>query len=289
MSCSCSTNEDLLIELTLTRTNQEIRQTKDIYLKMYDRPLLMDVLDETGGNLRRFLTRVLLGTRDEGTAVDEPEAEKAAQVLFDASQNEPPSIFKFLLGVDPQADAFIDILTHANHCQIEKIDEFYTGLAGKSLRDEIAEMSMFRKTNLGSGEMNAKEEEAAANLQEAQHALDEALGTAQGVLEADEHCDVVEIGDDTAKSVEVRLVLDGLQNAENSPDIAEGTDAFVALEEAKVELSKAELNWTRAKSDLATARPARTRLFFFAAWSMRRALLTPQANPGSLCRCGKST
>ena len=78
MSCSCSTNEDLLIELTLTRTNQEIRQTKDIYLKMYDRPLLMDVLDETGGNLRRFLTRVLLGTRDEGTAVDEPEAEKAA-------------------------------------------------------------------------------------------------------------------------------------------------------------------------------------------------------------------
>ena len=36
------------------------------------------------------------------------------------------------------------------------------------------------------------------------------------------------------------------------------------------------------------ARPARTRLFF-AAWSVRRALLTPQVNPGSLCRCGKST
>ena len=63
----------------------------------------MDVLDETGGNLRRFLTRVLLGTRDEGTEVDEDAAQKAAQALFDASQNEPPSIFKFLLGVDPQA------------------------------------------------------------------------------------------------------------------------------------------------------------------------------------------
>ena len=39
------TDEDLLIELTLTRTNQEIRQTKDIYLKMFDRPVSPPALD----------------------------------------------------------------------------------------------------------------------------------------------------------------------------------------------------------------------------------------------------
>ena len=40
----------------------------------------------------------------------------------------------------------------------------------------------------------------------------------------------------------------------------------------------------RAKHFLLTARPAP-----FAPWSVQRLLLTPQANPGSLYRCSRST
>ena len=79
-------------------------RTWQIYLKMYDRPLLMDVLDETGGSLRKFLIRVLLGTRDEGTTVDPVAAENAAEQLNAACNADPSVFWKFLTGDDPKGD-----------------------------------------------------------------------------------------------------------------------------------------------------------------------------------------
>ena len=59
------TDEDLLVELTFTRTNAQIVAAKTSYFLMYGRDLRDDVDDDTSGKFGKFLKRVLDGKRQE--------------------------------------------------------------------------------------------------------------------------------------------------------------------------------------------------------------------------------
>ena len=224
---------------------------------MYDRPLLMDVLDETGGSLRKFLTRVLLGTRDESTSVDSVAAEEAADTLLEACKPENRAgFFSFLTGSDPQGDvrsspacmkparahtlpvwsalqAFIDILTHANHFQIMEINRVYQqkNPSSLSLEDEIEGMSWgahFEDQATGAID-KAKEaaENAQAQLSESLLAVNDAAvaGNAemlQNAVDAAQRARTVAVL--SAKLAEARKVLGALDSASNNANMQPATD-----------------------------------------------------------------
>jgi annexin A7/11 len=80
------TDETLLTELCVTRTNAEIRAMKARFLQMNGKPVSSWVTSETSSSYQRFLMFCLDGDRNEGYE-DEEEAEEDAKKLYNAGLN----------------------------------------------------------------------------------------------------------------------------------------------------------------------------------------------------------
>ncbi|KAM7444748.1 hypothetical protein ABFA07_006668 [Porites harrisoni] len=80
------TDEETLIDILCTRTNQEIANIKRNYTEYYKRDLEKDCVSETSGHFKRLLVSMCQGNRDESTTVDLAKAQKEAQDLFQAGE-----------------------------------------------------------------------------------------------------------------------------------------------------------------------------------------------------------
>lgn len=80
------TDEETLIDILCTRTNQEIEAIKTNYREHYKRDLEKDCVSETSGHFKRLLVSMCQGNRDESTTVDMAKAQKEAQDLFQAGE-----------------------------------------------------------------------------------------------------------------------------------------------------------------------------------------------------------
>lgn len=80
------TDEDTLIEIIATRSNQQIKDIKQRYTELLKRDLEKDVVSETSGSFRQLLVCLLQGNRSESTTYDSAECEKCAQQLFEAGE-----------------------------------------------------------------------------------------------------------------------------------------------------------------------------------------------------------
>ncbi|CAJ0918130.1 unnamed protein product [Ranitomeya imitator] len=80
------TNESLLIQILCTRANQQIRNIKESYKKLFGRDLEADVNSETSGYFRKILISLLQANRDEGLEVNKDLAGQDAKRLYEAGE-----------------------------------------------------------------------------------------------------------------------------------------------------------------------------------------------------------
>jgi len=80
------TDEETLIDILCTRSNQEISAIKAEYSSYYKRDLEKDCVSETSGHFKRLLVSMCQGNRDENQTVDIEKAKKEAMDLFQAGE-----------------------------------------------------------------------------------------------------------------------------------------------------------------------------------------------------------
>ncbi|KAK7794126.1 hypothetical protein R5R35_012613 [Gryllus longicercus] len=125
------TDENTLIEIICSKTNEEIKDIVEAYERLYERPLAEHMCSETSGDLRRLLTLIVTGVRDD-YSVDPEKAREAAVELHESGE--------FKIGTDEAV--FNRILAHESFPQLKMIFEAYKEVSGRTieqaLQDEIS-------------------------------------------------------------------------------------------------------------------------------------------------------
>ncbi|GFR77592.1 annexin [Elysia marginata] len=126
------TNEDTLIEILATRSNQEIKDIRDQYRLHYKRELERDIQADTSGDFKRLLTSLVTGNREERSQPDVELAKKEAMELYKAGEKR--------LGTDEAV--FNRILCLRSNPQLCETFNQYKAISGKDIEKSIeSEMS----------------------------------------------------------------------------------------------------------------------------------------------------
>ncbi|CAF3586615.1 unnamed protein product [Rotaria sordida] len=121
------TDEEALIEILASRSNERIRSINETYVKMHSKPLEKDVKSDTSGNFRFLLVSLLQGNRPETTEVNVNQAKKDAQSLIDAGSD------KF--GTDEAK--FNTLYCNRSDSQLKVIFKQIAELTGKSIEEMV--------------------------------------------------------------------------------------------------------------------------------------------------------
>ncbi|CAF0755465.1 unnamed protein product [Rotaria sordida] len=121
------TDEETLIEILASRSNERLRAINETYQKMYSKALEKDVKSDTSGNFRRLLVSLMQGRRPETTEVNVEQAKQDAQSLLDAGAA------KF--GTDESR--FNVLFCDRSDPQLRAIFNEYAKLTGKSIEESV--------------------------------------------------------------------------------------------------------------------------------------------------------
>ena len=121
------TNEGVLIEIIGTRTNEQLRQVKDIFEREYKNTLEKWVKDDTSGNFRNLLIALLQCDRSMNPNPDPNMCQADAQALYNAGEGR--------WGTDEPT--FIKIFAKRSAAELSMINDFYTKIRGKGLLKAI--------------------------------------------------------------------------------------------------------------------------------------------------------
>jgi len=122
------TNEEILIEIICTRTNEQINRIRLAYTELFDRSLVDDLRDETSGDFKHLLVALVTVERDELYETDEDQAETDAQAIFDAGEGR-------WFGTDE--DEFTKVLATRSYLQLRIILLKYFAIAGNTMEEAI--------------------------------------------------------------------------------------------------------------------------------------------------------
>ncbi|KAK2167200.1 hypothetical protein LSH36_31g03026 [Paralvinella palmiformis] len=122
------TNEDTLIEILITRSNDEIEEIKAIYKEEFDSELLDDVQSDTSGYIKRLLFSQCNASRNEDSeGVDDGLAGEEAQEIYDAGEGQ--------CGTDEAAISRVFCLR--SWSQLRATFDAYAAIADKDIRDVV--------------------------------------------------------------------------------------------------------------------------------------------------------
>ena len=109
------TNEDTLIEILATRSNERINELKQHYPILYKKDLLQHVHSDTSGFFRNILEALLQANRSDNTNPNEQECNAYVQKLFQ-DQKEKKDILQ---------NTFIEIFTKRSREELAMIARLY--------------------------------------------------------------------------------------------------------------------------------------------------------------------
>ncbi|XP_023671273.2 annexin A13-like [Paramormyrops kingsleyae] len=121
------TDEDVLVEILCTSTNQDILCCKGAYFQVHERDLESDIEGDTSGDVRNLLMALLQANRDGSYEVNEELAEQDATTLFEAGEG--------CFGTDESTFSYI--LSQRNYLQLQATFKIYESLSGTEILDAI--------------------------------------------------------------------------------------------------------------------------------------------------------
>ncbi|XP_056645753.1 annexin B11-like [Diorhabda sublineata] len=120
-------DEDALIEILCTKSNEEIRFIKQNYEKLCDKSLQSDLKRATFGTFKRILVSQCNACRDNSTIINPKEAFDDVQALLKAGEH--------LLGTDESI--FITIMCQRNYLQLKLVFEEYHRITSSDIEKDI--------------------------------------------------------------------------------------------------------------------------------------------------------
>ena len=121
------TNEDTLIEVFATRSNERLNQIKIRFGQLHNKELIKEVESETSGFFRRVLLALLQAERQINPNPNEQQCDECAKRLFTA-QKEKKDILQ---------EAYIDIFTKKSREELALISKKYYQWYSKTLIEEV--------------------------------------------------------------------------------------------------------------------------------------------------------
>ncbi|XP_071808999.1 annexin A4-like [Asterias amurensis] len=133
------TDEEILIEILCSRTNEQIKALCVEYKKQYHQTMEKDCIGDTSGHFKRLLVSMCQGNRDEGNTVDLAKAKDDANKLYQAGEKKwgtDESVFNMILAV-------------RNFAQLRATFDEYTKISQRDIMNSIdREMSGFIKKGM---------------------------------------------------------------------------------------------------------------------------------------------
>ncbi|KAF2897860.1 hypothetical protein ILUMI_08311 [Ignelater luminosus] len=117
------TDNECLMEILTTLSNQELEKVRKVYQELYGVTLESAIKDDTSSHFSELLTTLCNGVRDETNVVNRVEAVADAQKLYQAGEKK--------WGTDEST--FISILTKRNPQQLKLIAQEYKSMTGHDL------------------------------------------------------------------------------------------------------------------------------------------------------------
>ncbi|XP_037548600.1 annexin A1 [Nematolebias whitei] len=117
------TDEEVLVEVLATRSNNEIEEIKKVFKEEYAVELEQVIKDETSGDFTKALLALLSAKKKESTEVDSELAKNDAKVLFESGES----------ASKVNVSTFIDILTTRSGPQLCKTFQVYATMSDKTL------------------------------------------------------------------------------------------------------------------------------------------------------------
>lgn len=123
------TDEDTLIEIIGTRSNERLKEIKERFKEIFKKDLEEEVADECSGDLKRLLISLLQCNRSDETEIDEEKLNKDLADLYEAGEG--------TWGTDEST--FNKIFTNRSPAEMRYINNEYFKCTGKSLKDVISD------------------------------------------------------------------------------------------------------------------------------------------------------
>jgi len=121
------TEEETLVEILCSKTNKEINTLVETYEEMYNRPLAEQLCGETSGEIRRLLTFIVTGKRDNGNEIDVSLAREQAVELFESGENRWGT----------EEAIFTKIFAKENFQHLTQVFEEYKEISGNTIEQAL--------------------------------------------------------------------------------------------------------------------------------------------------------
>ena len=121
------TNEDTLIEIIGTRSNERINQIKQEYFQIYKKDLEAEIDSETSGFFKKILLALLKGERNVNPIPNEQECGFCAKRLYNTQKEKKDNL----------QDAYLEIFTKKSREELANISRQYYSWYNKTLMEEI--------------------------------------------------------------------------------------------------------------------------------------------------------
>lgn len=121
------TDESTLVEILVSRDNNEMREINKVYKEEYKKELAKDVASDTSGDFQKALLTLIKGERNESAPVNAEQADNDARALFEAGERRK--------GTDTAV--FINILAARSFPQLQKVFGSYLSYSKNDMAKAI--------------------------------------------------------------------------------------------------------------------------------------------------------
>ncbi len=121
------TNEETLIEIISSRTNEELNKIKQRYPQMYQRDLVELIKSETSGHLQKILITLLQADRPCNIIPNEQVCAESAKRLYDSQNGKKDNLY----------NSFVYVFTQKSREELALICKIYYNIYNRTLLEVV--------------------------------------------------------------------------------------------------------------------------------------------------------